>query len=152
MGSSVSMAMGAAQAGMRPVIAAIGDSTFIHSGMTPLVGAAHQDLDMTVFIMDNGTVGMTGGQETMVNGEPLARLVIGLGVDADHVHLIRAHRTQHEANLALIRKELAHPGLSVIIPVRECIQTAKDRRRAAKEAEAPRATEGSKTTTKSGGA
>ncbi len=125
MGSSISMAMGAAQAGMHPVVATIGDSTFIHSGMTPLVGAAYQNLDMTVLILDNSTVGMTGGQETMVNGEQLVALVKGIGVSPDHVHMVRAHRTEHEANLALLRKEMAHKGLSVIIPTRECIQTAR---------------------------
>jgi indolepyruvate ferredoxin oxidoreductase alpha subunit len=125
MGASIGMASGAAQAGMRPVVATIGDSTFIHSGITPLVGAAHQDLPMTVFILDNSTVGMTGGQETMVNGEALATLVRALGVPAEHVHLLRAHRREHAANLEIVRRELAHEGLSVIIPVRECIQTAK---------------------------
>ncbi len=125
MGASISMASGAAQAGMRPVIATLGDSTFIHSGITPLVDAAHQNLPMTVFILDNSTVGMTGGQETMVNGEGLASLVRGLGVPAEHVHLLRAHRREHEANLEIVRRELAYEGLSVIIPVRECIQTAK---------------------------
>lgn len=125
MGASISMAMGAAQAGMRPVIATIGDSTFVHSGMTPLVGAAKQNLPMTVFILDNSTVGMTGGQLTMASGEALLNIVKGLGVHPDHVHLLRAHRKDHEKNLELVRRELAHPGLSVIIPVRECIQTAK---------------------------
>lgn len=125
MGASIGMASGAAQAGMRPVIATLGDSTFVHSGMTPLVDAAHQNLPMTVFILDNSTVGMTGGQETMVNGEGLASLVRGLGVPAEHVHLLRAHRREHAANLEVVRRELAHEGLSVIIPVRECIQTAK---------------------------
>jgi indolepyruvate ferredoxin oxidoreductase alpha subunit len=125
MGASISMAMGAAQAGMRPVLATIGDSTFVHSGMTPLVGAISQNLAMTVFILDNGTVGMTGGQESMVCGDRLVSLVKGLGVRPEHLHLIRAHRKDHEANVALIRHEVAHEGLSVIIPVRECIQTAK---------------------------
>jgi indolepyruvate ferredoxin oxidoreductase, alpha subunit len=125
MGASIGMAMGAAHAGMRPVMATIGDSTFIHSGMTPLLGAAYQNLPMTVFILDNGTVGMTGGQTTMINGEKLAALVRGLGVPSEHVHMIRAHRKEHEANLALIKREIAYEGLSVIIPERECIQTAK---------------------------
>ena len=125
MGASISMAAGAAQAGMHPVIATIGDSTFCHSGMTPLLGAAKQDLNMTVFILDNSTVGMTGGQETMASGEQLVRLVKGLGANPEHVHMVRAHRREYEANLALFRKEIEHRGLSVIIPVRECIQTAK---------------------------
>jgi indolepyruvate ferredoxin oxidoreductase, alpha subunit len=121
MGASVGMAMGAAQAGLRPVMATIGDSTFIHSGMTPLVGAAFQNLPMTLFILDNGTVGMTGGQETMINGDRLVKLVLGLGVAPEHVHTLRAHRKEHDANVAVIRREVAYEGLSVIIPVRECL-------------------------------
>ena len=57
MGSSIAMAHGAAKAGAHPVICTIGDSTFTHSGMTPLIGAAHEDADMTVIILDNATVG-----------------------------------------------------------------------------------------------
>lgn len=125
MGASISMAMGAAQAGMWPVIATIGDSTFAHSGMTPLLGAAKQNLNMTVFILDNSTVAMTGGQPTMASGDALVKLVQGLGVSPEHVRQIRAHRRDHEANVAVIREEINYPGLSVIIPVRECIQTAK---------------------------
>jgi indolepyruvate ferredoxin oxidoreductase alpha subunit len=127
MGASISMGMGAVQAGMHPVIVTIGDSTFVHSGMTPLIGAARQNTNMTVLILDNSTVGMTGGQETMANGEQLAAICRGLGVHPDHVHLTTAHRKHHEANVELLRREVAYPGLSVIIPMRECIQTAKKR-------------------------
>jgi len=125
MGASISMAMGAAAAGMYPVIATIGDSTFMHSGMTGLVGAAKRNLNMTVFILDNSTVGMTGGQETMATGTDLVRIVKGLGVDPAHVHVINPHRRHHAENVELVKKEIAYKGLSVIIPTRECIQTAK---------------------------
>jgi indolepyruvate ferredoxin oxidoreductase alpha subunit len=125
MGASISMAMGASQAGIRPVLATIGDSTFVHSGMTPLVGAAKQNLNMTVLILDNSTVAMTGGQQTMASGDPLVSLVQGLGVAPEHVHPIRAHRREQEALRTLLRQEMAYEGLSVIIPRRECIQTAK---------------------------
>ncbi|MBI5545376.1 MAG: indolepyruvate ferredoxin oxidoreductase [Deltaproteobacteria bacterium] len=125
MGASISMAMGAAAAGMHPVIATIGDSTFVHSGMTGLVGAAKQNLNMTVFILDNGTTGMTGGQESMAGGEKLAAIARGLGVHPDHVHLVTPHRKHHEANVGLLKRELAYKGLSVIIPVRECVVTAR---------------------------
>ncbi|MBU0718242.1 MAG: indolepyruvate ferredoxin oxidoreductase, partial [Planctomycetes bacterium] len=43
MGSSISMALGAAKAGVHPVLCTIGDSTFTHSGMTPLLGAVNED-------------------------------------------------------------------------------------------------------------
>jgi indolepyruvate ferredoxin oxidoreductase, alpha subunit len=125
MGASISMAMGAAQAGMRPVMCTIGDSTFMHSGMTPLVGAAQQNTPMTVFILDNSTVAMTGGQLTMQSGEDLLRVVKGLGVDPEHIHVLEMKRKFRDENTEIIRKELAHEGLSVIITVRECVVTAK---------------------------
>jgi indolepyruvate ferredoxin oxidoreductase alpha subunit len=125
MGASISMAMGAAQAGMRPVLATIGDSTFIHSGMTSLIGAAKQNLPMTLFILDNSTVGMTGGQETMACGDNIARVVHGLGVNPEHVHRLQAHRKFHEANKKIIQSEIEYQGLSIIITERECIQTVK---------------------------
>ncbi|MBI5532299.1 MAG: indolepyruvate ferredoxin oxidoreductase [Deltaproteobacteria bacterium] len=125
MGASISMAMGAAQAGMRPVVATIGDSTFMHSGMTPLAGAVDQNLPMTVVILDNATTAMTGGQDTMATGSRLLNVVKGLGVNPEHIHVLEAHRKHHEANLEIIKREVAYEGLSVIIPTRECVVTAK---------------------------
>jgi indolepyruvate ferredoxin oxidoreductase, alpha subunit len=125
MGASISMAMGAAAAGMHPVLATIGESTFIHSGMTPLIGAAKENLNMVVFILDNATVAMTGGQESMASGEHLIQVIKGLGVNPEHLHVMRAHRKDHDANVELVKREIAYPGLSVIIPTRECVVTAR---------------------------
>ena len=125
MGSSISMAMGAAAAGVHPAIASIGDSTFLHSGMTSLVDAAKRDVPMTVMILDNATTAMTGFQESMATGDDLVRVVKGLGVRADHFHVINPHRKHHEENVALVKREVEHQGLSVIISRRECIQTAR---------------------------
>lgn len=125
MGASISMAMGAAQAGMRPVMCVIGDSTFMHSGMTALVGAAKLDLPMTVFIMDNSTVAMTGAQQTIKTGEELVRVVKGLGVDPEHLHVLQMYKKYRESNLEIVKREVAHEGLSVIITARECLVAAK---------------------------
>lgn len=125
MGASIAMAHGAAQAGAWPVIATIGDSTFAHSGMTPLIGAAKADGDMTVFILDNATVGMTGGQETMATGEQLMKLLKGLGVEDDHLHVVDPVAKTHAENVELVKKELNHRGLSVIVARRPCIQALR---------------------------
>ena len=53
MGASVSMAKGASEVGIYPSIAVIGDSTFAHSGITPLLDAAAGNTDMTVIIVDS---------------------------------------------------------------------------------------------------
>jgi indolepyruvate ferredoxin oxidoreductase, alpha subunit len=129
MGASVGMAKGAADAGLKPAIALIGDSTFLHSGVTPLMDAVAADTDMTLIILDNETTGMTGGQPTILPPSRIEKLVLGLGVDRAHCHVITAHHRDTEKNGEIIRKEVEHPGLSVIIAVRECIETLKTKKR-----------------------
>ena len=128
MGASITSAKGAAQAGLRPVVAVIGDSTFVHSGITGLIDAISEDVDMTVLILDNLTTAMTGGQPTAVPSSRLKELVLGLGANPDHVQVLDAHPKQLEQNTDAIRRELQHVGLSVIILVRECIETARKKK------------------------
>ncbi len=126
MGASITMAKGAADAGLRPSIAVIGDSTFTHSGMTGLLDAIVHKTPITVFILDNGTTGMTGGQTSEATGR-VEDIVLGLGVEKEHLHVINPLRKYHEENVELIKKELAYEGVSVIIPKRECIVTLNAR-------------------------
>lgn len=125
MGASIGMAIGAARAGAHPVVATIGDSTFIHSGMTALLEAAHDDLNMTVVILDNALVAMTGGQEVFATGDDLMRIIRGLGVNEDH--LIRIEPTAKSAaeNLEILRREIEHRGLSVVVAARPCIHAKR---------------------------
>jgi indolepyruvate ferredoxin oxidoreductase alpha subunit len=125
MGASIGMAKGAADAGYRPAVAIIGDSTFLHSGMTPLLDAVAANAPITVVILDNQTVGMTGGQPTLVASPRLQQVVLGLGVEASHLRVLEAHPRKNEENARALREELAHEGLSVVILVRECIETAR---------------------------
>ena len=53
MGASITMAKGAAEAGVRPAVAVIGDSTFTHSGMTGLLDVVEDRSPVTVMILDN---------------------------------------------------------------------------------------------------
>ena len=125
MGASIGMAKGASESGLRPAIAVIGDSTFFHSGMTALVDAISVNSNMTVVILDNETTGMTGGQSTILPPNRIKNVVLGLGVNPEHVHVLQTHRTKLHENAAVIKREIDYPGLSVIIAVRECIETAK---------------------------
>lgn len=125
MGASIAMAHGAAQAGAYPVLCTIGDSTFTHSGMTPLIGAIRADADITVFILDNATVAMTGGQETMAAGQQLIDLLRGLGVKPDQMHLLEPLAKNHEQNVQTIKRAIEHRGLSVIVAQRECIHNRR---------------------------
>jgi indolepyruvate ferredoxin oxidoreductase alpha subunit len=137
MGASVGMAKGASDAGIRPALGIIGDSTFLHSGVTPLMDAVASNADMTLIIVDNETTAMTGGQPTILPSSRLEQVVKGVGADPEHVHVIEAHRRHTQANSEIIRRELAHPGLSVIIAVRECIETARTKARDRKKRDAP---------------
>ena len=135
MGAGVGMAKGASDAGLRPAVAVIGDSTFLHSGVTPLIDAVHDDTDMTLIILDNAAVGMTGAQDTVLPSTRLRPLVLGLGVDPEHCRVLDTHPTRIAEMASVIRRELAHPGLSVVIAVRECIEHARRRKTVARRAQ-----------------
>lgn len=122
MGASVSMAIGASHAGVRPSVCAIGDSTFSHSGMTALLDAVRQNAAITVIILDNETVAMTGFQPTMSTGKNLYNVILGFGADPAHVRVIEPLPKNHEANVQILREELAYEGLSVILSQRLCVQ------------------------------
>ncbi len=128
MGASVSMAVGAAEAGKKHTVAVIGDSTFVHSGITPLIDAVARNVPITVVILDNGTVAMTGGQETILPTANLPALVRGLGVDPEHVITIEAHHRYEKENREILKREIQYPGVSVVIAVRECLETARKKK------------------------
>ena len=127
MGASIGTAQGAAEAGLKPALAVIGDSTFYHSGLTGLVNAVAANAPITLIILDNSTVAMTGGQATILPSSKLYPLVIGLGADPEHVKTIVPVKKNLEENAAIIKKEMEYDGLSVIISVRECLEEAKRR-------------------------
>jgi len=129
MGASITMAKGAADAGLFPAVGVIGDSTFTHSGMTSLLDAIIENTPITVMILDNSTTGMTGGQDSHALGK-IEDICAGMGVDKDHIRVLKPLKNQHEENVRIIKEELEYKGLSVIIPRRECIQTLNRRMRA----------------------
>jgi indolepyruvate ferredoxin oxidoreductase alpha subunit len=130
MGSSIGMAIGLARAGAPagPVVAALGDSTFLHSGIPALLDAVYNRTPITVLILDNGTTAMTGGQPHPATGRTirgeaapradLAALCRALGVDwvqvIDPYDLGATHRVLEAA--------VAHPGVSVVITNRPCVE------------------------------
>jgi len=122
MGASITMAIGAAEAGLIPAVAAIGDSTFTHSGMTGLLDAVNRNVPITVLLLDNSTTGMTGGQDSAGFGR-LDNIVKGLGVAEDHIRIIKPLSSLHKQNLQVFKEELAYEGVSVVIARRECVQT-----------------------------
>jgi indolepyruvate ferredoxin oxidoreductase alpha subunit len=128
MGASITMSIGAADAGLFPSVAVIGDSTFTHSGMTGLLDAVVKNSSVTIIISDNSTTGMTGGQKSQATGR-LEQICEGLGVDRGHLKIIVPLRKNHESNVSILKEEFEYRGTSVVIASRECIQTASKRKR-----------------------
>lgn len=126
MGASITMAKGAADAGMFPSVCVIGDSTFTHSGMTGLLDAVIENSPITVIISDNSATAMTGGQKSHATNR-LVEICKGLGVSPDHIVTLVPLKKNHEQNVQLLRQEILYKGLSVVIFQRECIQTSARR-------------------------
>jgi len=92
MGASIGKAMGMQKAGLpNPVVAVIGDSTFLHSGIPPLLNVVYNGGTITTVILDNSTTAMTGHQDNPGTGRSaqgetaravdLENVVRGLGVE-----------------------------------------------------------------------
>ena len=129
MGASIGMARGAADAGMKYSLAVIGDSTFFHSGITCLVDAVQSDVPITVIILDNSAVAMTGCQETIVPSDDLKGLVLGLGVKKEHYVELEASPRSHEGNVDKLKMEIEYRGVSVVVFRRECLEVIRKRRK-----------------------
>ena len=125
MGASITMAKGAADAGLIPAVSVIGDSTFTHSGMTGLIDAVNEKSPITILISDNFTTGMTGGQDSAALGK-IEDICKGIGVEADHIIVFTPLKKNHDMMVDIIKKELAYNGVSVIIPRRQCVQTVRN--------------------------
>jgi indolepyruvate ferredoxin oxidoreductase alpha subunit len=124
MGASISMAVGAAMAGQTPSVAVIGDSTFGHSGLPALLTAADSNVNVTVIILDNRVVGMTGQQVSKALDQ-VERMVIGMGIPEAQVQMLTPLPKQHDVNVKAMESALLHPGPSVVIFRRECIQSMR---------------------------
>ncbi len=107
-------------------VAVIGDSTFMHSGMTGLVNIAYNATNSTVIILDNSITGMTGHQQNPttgknLKGDPAAAVNLE---DLCHAIGIKSVRVADPYNMAetkkIIEEELAKEEPSVIISRRPC--------------------------------
>jgi indolepyruvate ferredoxin oxidoreductase alpha subunit len=128
MGASVGMAKGASDAGLKYTLAVIGDSTFIHSGIPPLIDAVEGDIPMTLIILDNSTVAMTGCQPTIVPSQNLKNLLTGCGVK--RILELEARPNLVDENADKLKNEIEHKGLSVVIFRRECLEAFRKNKKA----------------------
>ncbi len=107
-------------------VAVIGDSTFMHSGMTGLVNIAYNNSNSTVIILDNSITGMTGHQQNPttgknLKGDPAAAVNLEELCKAIGIRRVRVVDPYHLAETeAAIKEELAADEASVIISRRPC--------------------------------
>ncbi|MBR6090127.1 MAG: indolepyruvate ferredoxin oxidoreductase subunit alpha [Anaerolineaceae bacterium] len=130
MGASVSGIHGYNKAGKEmnagKTVAVIGDSTFMHSGVTGLINIAYNESNSTVIILDNSITGMTGHQQnptTGINlkGDPagkinLEKLCESIGIQS--IRVVDPYNLKECEDA--IREELAKDCASVIISRRPC--------------------------------
>ena len=129
MGSSIGNAIGMAKAGTetRPVVATIGDSTFLHAGLPALLDAVYQQVNITVILLDNHITAMTGGQDHPgtgrdLRGQPAPRvdfeqIIRALGVQwVRKVDPYNLSEMQHN-----FREAVNYKGVAVVIAERACV-------------------------------
>jgi indolepyruvate ferredoxin oxidoreductase alpha subunit len=107
-------------------VAVLGDSTFMHSGMTGLANIAYNGSNSTVIILDNSTTGMTGHQQNPttgknLRGEPAAKIDLESLCRSLGIRRVRVvDPNDLKATEAAVVEELAAPEPSVIITRRPC--------------------------------
>jgi indolepyruvate ferredoxin oxidoreductase alpha subunit len=128
MGCSIGVAAGMARGGEpRPVVATIGDSTFLHAGLPALIDAVYNDADITVVLLDNHITAMTGGQDhpgtgRTLRGGPAPRVDYEALIRAIGVKWIRKVDSYDLADMhQLLREAIGHRGVSVLISDRPCV-------------------------------
>lgn len=138
MGASIGMAHGMEKVRgrqfARETVAIIGDSTFMHSGITPLIDVVYNRGATTTLILDNSITAMTGHQDNpltgrTVSGKPtktidLTALVRGIGVE----RVVTADPFDAKAFRQIIKGELSADEPSVIIVRRPCELLLKEKR------------------------
>lgn len=137
MGSSVGNAFGLEKALGEPIakrlVAVLGDSTFFHTGIPPLIDIVYNKGMTTVLILDNRTTAMTGHQQhpgtgKTLMGEPtsvvdLVKLCKGLGIK--HTYVIDPYDLRETERV--IKREVHREAPSVVIARRECVLITKER-------------------------
>ncbi len=129
MGSSIGTAVGLAKAGneTRPIVATIGDSTFLHGGIPGLIDAVYNQANITVLLLNNSTTAMTGGQDHPGTGRTLR------GDETHQVNYAEVCRAVGVKSLKevdsydlgvlyqAIREATEYKGVSVVIANRPCV-------------------------------
>jgi indolepyruvate ferredoxin oxidoreductase alpha subunit len=134
MGAGIGQAIGMEKAGVKSkLVAVIGDSTFMHSGITGLVDAVYNDSHITILILDNHTTAMTGHQEhpgTGVSAQGQTTAAVDIeslcqGIGVKDMKVVNAFDIKALRNA--MKQSIANPVLSVVIVRGACVMQVKQR-------------------------
>jgi indolepyruvate ferredoxin oxidoreductase alpha subunit len=127
MGSNVGTACGLSIATNQKIISFMGDSTFFHSGIPPIIDAVHHHHNIVITVLDNRTTAMTGhqphpGTEVDGMGRPAKKILVeevvkGCGVE--HVEIVDPNDIKETTEA--FKRALAFDGPSVIVSISPCI-------------------------------
>lgn len=124
MGNSIGLAEGFIGAGMKkPVVATLGDGTFYHSGVSPMINAVATGQDMPVVVLDNNWAAMTGYQSNFgtLGGDgvriPIEKISRGLGVNS--VKVVNPYKLKK--SIRAYKKMLTARGVNVLILRGPCV-------------------------------
>jgi indolepyruvate ferredoxin oxidoreductase alpha subunit len=138
MGAGIGNALGMEKAlgkeALGKIVAVIGDSTFIHSGITGLIDIVYNKGFTTVVILDNRTTAMTGHQPNPLSGrtvkgeysEPVDLDALARAVGVRHVYTVDPNDI--EATYKVLKEEVERPEPSVIITKSPCVLLPEVRR------------------------
>jgi indolepyruvate ferredoxin oxidoreductase alpha subunit len=139
MGSNAGMACGFSVATDQKIISFMGDSTFFHAGIPPIINAVHHNHDVVITILDNRTTAMTGHQPHPGTpydgmGRP-ARLIkvedVIKGCGVEHIEIVDPNKIKDTT--AAFKRALEFKGPSVVVSKSPCILLEVQRKRKAKE-------------------
>ncbi|MCX8204681.1 MAG: indolepyruvate ferredoxin oxidoreductase subunit alpha [Candidatus Nezhaarchaeota archaeon] len=126
MGGSIGIASGLAKVVNAPIIPCIGDSTFFHAGIPPLINAVYNKSRITVVVLDNLTTGMTGGQPhpgtgVTAMGEPTVALRaedIAKACGVGFVEVVDPYDVK--AAIDVMTRALRYEGPALVVMRRAC--------------------------------
>ena len=126
MGASVAMASGYALADpTKDVVATIGDGTFFHSGIPPLLNAIYQGHRFVLVILDNSTIAMTGRQVTPSRVHrpiDIKKIVEGMGIECmEHHYSYQMHENVDFFKKVKEKYEANTSGPTVVVVREFCI-------------------------------
>jgi len=127
MGASIGLAHGFKISGAtKPVIATLGDSTFFHSGIPPLINAMQHGCDLTVIVLNNLWTSMTGFQPNPntglgLFGKPSNVISISKITEAIGAFTVTISPFEVEKSIDIVAKTISKKGVKVIISKEECV-------------------------------